>query len=156
VQIIAPYYRERVAIAWRRDALPVLDSLASLRGHAVAVAGQSLAGWLLIGADGGALRDTLVTRWPDGVAAATALRDGQVVAAAGLASELECVLGNDARFSIEALPAPRAPRDGWAVGCAVKKDAGDLALALQQAMQTLSASSQLRAIFEQRGVHWHL
>jgi ABC-type amino acid transport substrate-binding protein len=156
VQIVAPYYRERVAIARRRDALPVLDSLAALQGHAVAAAGQSLAGWLLIGADGGALRDTLVTRWPDGVVAATALRDGQVVAAAGLASELEHVLGNDARFVIEAMPAPRAPRDGWAIGCAVKKDAGDLALALQQAMQTLSASSQLRAIFEQRGVQWRL
>ena len=39
------------------------------------------------------------------------------------------VLGNDARFAIEELPAPREPRDGWAVGCALKKDAGDLALA---------------------------
>ena len=156
VQIIAPYYRERVAIARRRDALPVLDSLSALRGHAVAVAGQSLAGWLLIGADGGALRDTLLTRWPDGVAAATALRDGQVVAAAGLASELEHVLANDARFAIEALPAPRAPRDGWAVGCAVNKDFRDLALALQQAMQTLNESSQLRSMFEQRGVRWRL
>jgi ABC-type amino acid transport substrate-binding protein len=156
VQIVAPYYRERVAIARRRDALPALDSLAALRGQAVAVAGQSLAGWLLIGADGGALRDTLVTRWPDGVAAATALRDGKFIAAAGLSSELESVLGNDARFAIEALPAPRAPREGWPVGCAVKKGADDLALSLQHAMQTLSASSTLKAIFEQHNVRWHL
>jgi ABC-type amino acid transport substrate-binding protein len=156
VQIVAPYYRERVAIARRRDALPALDSLAALGGQAVAVAGLSLAGWLLIGANGGALRDTLVTRWPDGVAAAMALRDGHVVAAAGLASELESVLANDTRFAIEALPAPRAPRDGWAVGCAVKKDAGDLALALQQATQSLQATGELAAPFERRAVRWRL
>jgi ABC-type amino acid transport substrate-binding protein len=156
VRIVAPYYRERVAIARRRDALPVLDSLAALRGNAVAVAGQSLAGWLLIGADGGVLRDTLATRWPDGVAAATALRDGHVVAAAGLASELESVLANDTRFTIEALPAPRAPRQGWAIGCAVKKDAADLALALQQATQSLQATGELAMLFERRGVRWRL
>jgi ABC-type amino acid transport substrate-binding protein len=156
VQVVAPYYRERVAIARRRDAVPVLESLAALRGRPVAVAGQSLAGWLLIGADGGALRDTLVTRWPDGVAAARALRQGEVVAAAGLASELESVLGSDARFAIEPLPAPRAPNDGWAVGCAVKKDAVDLAEALQRAMQSLQTSGQLAAMFEGAGVRWRL
>lgn len=156
VQVVAPYYRERVAIARRLDALPALESLAALRGRPVAVAGQSLAGWLLIGADGGALRDTLVTRWPDGAAAARALREGQVEAAAGLASELESVLASDARFAIEPLPAPRAPSEGWAVGCAVKKDAADLAEALQRAMQSLQASGQLAAMFQSAGVRWRL
>jgi len=156
VQVVAPYYRERVAIARRRDALPALESLAVLRGHAVAVAGQSLAGWLLIGADGGVLRETLATQWPDGVAAATALREGRVAAAAGLASELEHVLGDDSRFAIEPLPAPRAPHDGWAIGCAVKKDAGELTTALQQAIETLRQSGRVAALFEQRGVRWRL
>jgi polar amino acid transport system substrate-binding protein len=156
VQVVAPYYRERVAIAWNRDALPQVESLAALRGRAVAVAGRSLAGWLLIGADGGALRDTLRTDAADGAVAATALRDGQVVAAAGFASELESVLGRDATFGIEPLPAPRAPRDGWAVGCAVKKEAVDLAEALQRAMQSLAASSRLSALFDQGGVRWQL
>jgi ABC-type amino acid transport substrate-binding protein len=156
VQIVAPYYRERVAIARQRDALPALESLAALRGRPVAVAGQSLAGWLLIGADGGALRESLRTHWPDGAAAAHALRKGEVEAAAGLASELESVLGADARFAIEPLPAPRAPTDGWAVGCAVKKDAVDLAEALQRAMQALQASGQLAAIFAGAGVGWRL
>jgi len=155
VQVVAPYYRERVAIAWRREALgPVLESLSALRGRPVAVAGQSLAGWLLIGADGGALRETLSTRWRDGVAAAATLRDADAVAAGGLVSELESVLHGDDRFAIAPLPAPRAPADGWAVGCAVRKDADDLALALQQAMQSLQASGELAASFERRGVRW--
>jgi len=156
VQILAPYYRERVALAYRRDALPRVDSLAALRGHAVAVAGQSLAGWLLIGADDGALRADLHTRCSDGVAAAQALREGSVVAAAGLASELESALARDERFAIEPLPAPRAPRDGWAVGCAVRKEAASLALALQQAAAQLQASGATPAIFEHHSVHWRL
>jgi ABC-type amino acid transport substrate-binding protein len=155
VQVVAPYYRERLAIAWRREALgPALESLSALRGKPVAVAGQSLAGWLLIGADGGALRETLSTRWADGVAAAQSLRGGDAVAAGGLASELEAALHGDDRFAIAPLPAPRAPAGGWAVGCAVRKDAGDLALALQQAMQSLQASGELALAFERRGVRW--
>jgi ABC-type amino acid transport substrate-binding protein len=154
VQVVAPYYRERVAIAWDRRALPALDSLGALRGRPVAVAGQSLAGWLLIGAEHGALRDTLQTRFADGVAAATALAAGSVVAAAGHASELEAVLARDPRYAIEPLPAPRAPREGWVVGCAVKKESTDLARALQQAMETIAAASHVRSAFEKRGVRW--
>lgn len=156
VQILAPYYRERVAIAWRKEALPRVETMADLRGVPVAVAGQSLAGWLMIGADGGALRESLSTRWPDGAAAAQALKDGRVSAAAGLASELESMLVGDERFVVGPLPSPRAPRDGWAVGCAVKKDAQDLALALQQAMRELSDTSQLESLFQQQGVTWRL
>jgi hypothetical protein len=75
-----------------------------------------------------------------------------VVAAAGLASELESVLAGDARFALQPLPAPRAPRDGWAVGCAVRKDAQELATALQQGMEALRAGGRLREIFRSHRV----
>ena len=55
VSIFAPYWRERVVMARNLEQLPVLESLAQLAGQPVAVPGQSLAGWLLIGAEGGAL-----------------------------------------------------------------------------------------------------
>lgn len=156
VQIVAPYYRERVLLAFDRQVLPQLHELAQLRAVKVAVAGQSLAGWLLIGAEEGMLRDHLSTRFPDGVAAAQALREGRVGAAAGLASELETVLANDPRFALAPLPAPRAPKEGWAVGCAVKKDAADLAGAITNAMQRLQAERRLESLFSSRGVSWHL
>lgn len=156
VQLLAPYYRERVAIAWRRERGATLESLADLRGQAVAVAGQSLAGWLMIGAEGGLLRDSLRTRLADGSAAARALRDGEVVAAGGLSSELESVLGGDPRFVVGPLPVPRAPRDGWAVGCAVRKESQDLAQALQAAMRALADEGRLRAVFAERNVRWVL
>jgi len=155
VAIFAPYYRERVMLAWDRERGPLPESLAALKGMPVAVSGQSLAGWLMIGAEAGALRDSLSTRYADGAEAAGALRDGRVAAAAGLASELESVLADRPRYAILPLPAPRAPHDGWAVGCAVKRDATDLAQALQQRVNELSADGRLRAIFQRHGVAWH-
>jgi ABC-type amino acid transport substrate-binding protein len=154
VRIVAPYYRERVAIARRLDRLPQLETLAQLAGHALSVPGKSLAGWLLLGADGGAYREQLTTHWTDGVAAAGALQRGEVDAAAGQLSELESVLRDDMRFAITPLPSPRAPRDGWAVGMAVKRDAIDLAQALQAALNELAASGRLGQMFARGNVNW--
>lgn len=153
VRIFAPYYRERVMMARDRKLLPELPSLASLKGLKVAVSGQTLAGWLMIGADGGAYRQQLLTNWKDGTEAARALQRGEVAAAAGNASELESVLRGDDRFVIEPLPVPRM-HDGWAVGCAVKSDAGDLAQAVQLAMTDLAHGGTLAAIFNQANVSW--
>jgi len=153
-RIFAPYCRERVVLARRLDRLPQLDSLSALGDAKVAVAGQTLAGWLMIGADGGAYRNQLSTQWKDGAEAARALQRGEVAAAAGLASEMESVLQGDARFAIAPLPSPRAQRHGWAVGLAVKKDATDLAQALQAAVNDLTHSGRLREMFERAQVAW--
>lgn len=155
VSIFAPYCRERVAIARRLEQLPQLDSFSQLRGQAIAVPGQSLAGWLLIGADDGAYKNQLNTRWKDGAEAARALRRGEVAVAAGLASELESVLRGDTRFAVSPLPSPRAPRDGWAVGMAVKRDAVELAQALQRSVNALAASGRLQEMFLRGNLAWH-
>src|SRR5207253_3724893 len=47
VSIFAPYYSDRVMIARRLDRLPHLETLAQLGDRPVAVAGLSLAGWLM-------------------------------------------------------------------------------------------------------------
>jgi ABC-type amino acid transport substrate-binding protein len=153
-RIFAPYCRERVVLARRLDRLPQLDSLSALGDAKVAVPGQTLAGWLMIGADGGAYRNQLSTTWKDGTEAALALQRGEVAAAAGLASEMESVLHGDARFAIAPLPSPRAQRNGWAVGLAVKKDATDLAQALQAAVNDLTHKGRLREMFERADVAW--
>ena len=154
VSIFGPYYRDRVAIARRLDQLPRLEALSQLAGLKVAVPGQSLAGWLLIGADGGAYRNDLVTQWKDGTQAARALQRGEFAAAAGLVSELESVLRGDPRFAITPMPSPRAPREGWTVGMAVKRDAATLAEALQRALNELAASGRVREMFARANVDW--
>lgn len=152
VMVLAPYYRERVLLALRRDQLGKVEALADLQGHPVAVAGQSLAGWVLAGA----VKEGLVTVFADGTGAARALLDGQVHAAAGLASELESVLAGDPRFALQPLPSPRVPAAGWPVGCAVRKGADALAGALQEAIQSLQGNGQLKAIFARHHVSWVL
>ncbi|WP_157269783.1 substrate-binding periplasmic protein [Azohydromonas aeria] len=154
VSIFGPYYRDRVAVARRLDALPTLESLSQLGKAQVAVPGLSLAGWLLIGADGGAYKEQLHTKLKDGVEAAKSLQRGEVQAAAGLMSELQSVLRGDERFAIEPLPSPRAPREGWAVGMAVKKDATELSHALQGALNGLVKDGRLAAMFERHNVAW--
>ena len=153
VNIFAPYYRERVMIARNLQAVPTMESLDSFKGKTIAVPGLSLAGWLLIGADSGKYREQLTTKWKDGAEAAQALARGEVAAAAGHASELESVLASDPRFAIEALPLPRM-RDGWVIGCAVKKASTDLAQAVQGAMNELAAKGTLKTIFASAKVAW--
>jgi ABC-type amino acid transport substrate-binding protein len=153
VQIFAPYYRERNAIARDVTVVPRMESLDDLAGRKIAVPGQSLAGWLLIGSEGGRYRDQLSTKWADGVEAAQALKRGEVAAAAGLASELESALVGDPRFVIEPLPLPRM-RDGWVVGLAVRKESTDLAQALQAAVNRMVESGQMQQIFAAHKVGW--
>ena len=154
VRIFAPYWRDRVMIARDVDQLPHLETLAQLNGKAVAVSGQTLAGFLMIGADGGAYKQQLTTTWRDGVEAAQALKRGESAAAAGLESELESVLAGDPRFVITPLPTVSNSRSGWAVGLAVKKDAVDLATALQAAIDGLAGDRRLQQIFGKGHVAW--
>jgi ABC-type amino acid transport substrate-binding protein len=153
VNIFAPYYRERLVMARDVKRVPKGEALADFAGQKIAVAGQSLAGWLMIGADGGGWREQLVTTWKDGAAAARALLGGEVGAAAGQSSEMESVLAGDARFVIEPLPVPRM-RDGWVIGCAVKRESTDLAQAVQAAINTLAASGELGRIFAKAKLSW--
>jgi len=154
VRIFAPYYREPVMLARRLDRLPHLETMSQLGDQRVAVAGLSLAGWLMLGADGGAYRNQLSTHCKDGAEAARALKRGDVAAAAGLASELESELRGDSRFAISALPSPRAPREGWAVGMAVKRDADELGDALARSVAELVASGRMAQMFARGNVNW--
>ena len=153
VTILAPYFRERVMVARDLRLAPKMETLDDLAGKRIAVPGQSLAGWLLIGTDSGKYREQLTTQWKDGAAAAQALQRGEVAAAAGHGSELESVLGGDERYAIEPLPLPRM-REGWAVGLAVKKEADDLAAALQSAINQLASSGELGRMFAAGRVGW--
>lgn len=154
VQIFGPYYRERVAIARELAVVPTLDALSDVGKRTIAVPGLSLAGWLLLGADGGAYRDQASTRYADGTAAAAALKRGEVPLAAGLMSELESVLRGDARYAVTPLPSPRAPRDGWAIGMAVKRDAAGLAQALQGGLNEVARNGRLGEMFARANVAW--
>ena len=64
------------------------------------------------------------------------------------------MLRGDARFAVTPLPLPRAPRHGWAVGMAVKRDSAELAQALQAAVDDLAASGRLAQTFARGNLVW--
>ena len=154
VLIFAPYYRETVALAHHVGRVPQLEGMADLKKLKVAVAGQTLAGWLLIGADGGAYREQLLTRMDDGTAAARMLLSEEVAVAAGNASELHSVLKGNRQYRVIPMPVPRTPRAGWAVGMAVKRNATDLARALQTAVNNMAKDDRMANIFTAHHVPW--
>lgn len=154
VKVLAPYYRDRVMLARNLEQVPKLDSMAALANQRIAVAGVSLSGWLMLGADGGAYKNQMITQWKDGAECAQALLRGEFTVAGGMASELESVLRGNPKFAIEPMPTPRAPRDGWAAGLAVKTDNVELAQALQAAMNQLTEQGKLRDVFERHNVTW--
>jgi ABC-type amino acid transport substrate-binding protein len=154
VLIFAPYFRESIVMARNLEKIPKLEDLSDLKKEPVAVAGQTLSGWLMIGADKGAYQEQLSTKFDDGTVAARALLEGKVSAAVGQYSELHSVLKNDTRFAIEPLPVPRAPRTAWPIGMAVKKEATDLARALQTSSVAMAQDGRLRSIFAEFGVPW--
>jgi polar amino acid transport system substrate-binding protein len=154
VLIFAPYFRESIVMARNLDKIPKLEGLADLKKEPVAVAGQTLSGWLMIGADNGAYQEQLQTKFDDGTVAARALLEGKVSAAVGQYSELHSVLKTDPRFAIEPLPVPRAPRSAWPIGMAVKKEATELAKVLQASSVAMAQDGRLRSIFAEFGVPW--
>jgi ABC-type amino acid transport substrate-binding protein len=153
VSIFAPYYRERLVIARDIRAVPKMETMGDFKGHRIAVPGQSLAGWLLIGSDNGAYRDQLDTKLADSTQAAKLMMEGKVQAAAGHASEIESTLQGDARFVVEPLPLPRM-RDGWPIGCAVKREASDLAQLIKATVEKMNADGSMKSMFAQHKVTW--
>nr|WP_314628878.1 transporter substrate-binding domain-containing protein [uncultured Noviherbaspirillum sp.] len=151
VEIFAPYYRETVRLARSKDAVPRYDGLDAMLGRDIGVEKVSLAAMLLLGEGDGRFRGH-VRIYPTAVDALQDLKAGKLAGVLAHRSEIESVVGADARFDVQQVAFQRLPPQGWAIGMAVKKDARDLAEALQQAAAELTASGEMARIFARHGV----
>ena len=151
VEIFAPYYRETVRLARSKEAVPRYDGLDAMLGRDIGVEKVSLAAILLLGEGDGKFRDH-VRIYPTAVDALQDLKAGKLAGVLAHRSEIESVIGADSRFDLQQVQFQRLPAQGWAVGMAVKKDARDLAEALQQAAAELTASGEMARIFAKHGV----
>lgn len=77
-----------------------------------------------------------------------------LAAAGDWSSELESVLCGHAGVAIRPLPAPRAARDGWATGLALKGDSSARAQALQAAVNSLAGSGRKAGMFTRHNAAW--
>ena len=151
VEIFAPYYRETVRLVRSKEAVPRYEGMDSMLGKDIGVEKISIAAVLLLGEGDGKFRDH-VRIYPTAVEALQDLKAGKLAGVLAHRSEIESVVGGDARFELQQVQFQRLPQQGWAVGMAVKKDARDLAEALQQAAAELTASGEMARIFAKHGV----
>ncbi|WP_229512545.1 ABC transporter substrate-binding protein [Massilia sp. AB1] len=149
VRIFAPYYVESLRLARSAAAIPQLQGVDSLAGKRIGVEKVSIAGMLMLGE--ARLREQ-VRIYPTAGEALAALKAGALDAVLAKRSEVETALRDDPAFPVEELAFQRMPRNGWAVGMAVRKDNEDLARRLQAAVNEMTASGELAALFEKHGV----
>ena len=152
VEIFAPYHVEAVRLVRDTQALPQFYGITSLAGRRVGVEQISISAMVLLGEGQGRLRDG-VRIFPTAAQALQQLKAGQLDAVLANRSEIEAALGGDARYRMEPLAFERLPRNGWAVGMAVRKDDTELARRLQAALNDMAASGELRDIFAAHGVN---
>ncbi|PWF55617.1 substrate-binding periplasmic protein [Massilia glaciei] len=151
VQIFAPYHVETVRLVRSAAAIASFDGIESLRGKRIGVEKVSIAGMLMLGEADGKFRDD-VRIFPSAAEALEQLKAGRLDAVLANRSEIEAVFRGDPAFPLHALAFERLPRAGWALGMAVRKDEIDMARLLQSAMNALSESGELKAIFAKHGV----
>jgi ABC-type amino acid transport substrate-binding protein len=151
VKVFAPYFREKVQLVRDTKRIPNLDSFAALNTELIGVEGGSLAHTVLLGLDGGRLRPN-VRQFRNTSEAVVELRAGRLAAVMALRSELQASVKGISGFEISDPAVPGLPPSGWILGVAVKAENEDLARALQQAMNELTAEGAVGRIFDKYGV----
>ena len=151
VRIFAPYYVETLRLVRSARSVPEYEGMASLAGKRIGVEKVSLSGMLMLGEGEGRFRDQ-VHIYPSAGEALAALRSGSLDAVLAKRSEIEAAMRGDPAFPLEEVAFQRMPRAGWAVGMAVRTDNEELARRLQAALNEMSASGELAALFAKHGV----
>jgi ABC-type amino acid transport substrate-binding protein len=151
VEFFAPYHRERYAIGRQLEKLPTLESLEPFEKLSYAVEDNSMAEMVMLSTDNGRYRDK-IKPFLTAAEAIDALKSGTVAATVAQLGELEGGLAGDSRFAIELPPQPVLQMRQWALGLAVKAESGDLATALQRAMDELLADGTVKGIMQRYGV----
>ena len=152
VEIFAPYHLETVRLVSNNKTVPNFEGLNSLAGKKIGVEKISIAAVVMLGEENGKYREN-VKIFPTAVEALEKLKAGELDAVLANRSEIESVLKDDPNFAMNSVQFQRLPRQGWAVGMAVKKDELELAKLLQAATNDLSVSGELKNIFMKHGVH---
>ena len=151
VRIFAPYYVETLRLVRSERSIPRFDDLDALTGKRIGVEKVSIAGMLMLGEGNGRFREQ-VRIFPSAGEALLALKGGALDAVLAKRAEIEAVMRGDPAFPLNDVTFQRLPRSGWAVGMAVRKDDEELGRRLQAALNEMTASGELKALFARHGV----
>ena len=151
VTILAPYHVETLRLVRSAKSIPAFDSLDALAGKKIGVEKVSIAGMVMLGEGNGRFASN-VKIFSTPAEALEKLKAGELDAVLATRSEIEAVMRGDPAFPLHDVSFQRLPRAGWAVGMAVRKDDTEVARLLQAAMNEMTASGELKAIFARHGV----
>lgn len=152
VRLLAPYSRERLAIARDQAKIPQADDLSFLDQQLIGVEEASLGSIILLSYEGGKYRER-VRHFKSTSLAVAALLRGEVGAVLAQQGEVEGLLKGKSGMAIAPPPmlGPLANRQ-WAVGLAVKSAHTALAESIDGAMVEMSRDGELDAIFAKHGL----
>lgn len=152
VRFVAPYSRERLAVARDPKRVPRLDDLNDLDGLPIGVEDASLASIVLLSERGGRFRDKL-RHFKTPAAAIEALQRGEIAAVIAQWGEAQGLLAGKGDFPVVPMPvvAGLGTRQ-WVVGMAVPKGHDSLGDAVESAMTALVADGTIDRIFASHGV----
>lgn len=152
VRLLAPYSRERLAIARDKAKIPQADDLSFLDQQLIGVEDASLGSIILLSYEGGRYRDRVKHFKSTSLAVAAMLR-GEVAAVLAQQGEVEGLLKGKSGVAIAPPPmvGPLANRQ-WTVGLAVKSAHKALAESIDGAMAEMTRDGELDAIFGKHGL----
>lgn len=155
VAIVAPYYREGLAMVCGPEGGDCDAPPAQFRGKRLAAETATVSDAYLLGSFGGVLRGD-VHHYPSGYQAMAAVGEGKADMAMGTRAQVEAALHDFPAAGLHRRkgPIPTLPSPGWDIGLAVKDNSRSLGDALEAGMAQLGASGELAAIFARHGVEW--
>lgn len=153
VEFIAPYHRERYAVAYDRRRVDNLDSMLPFEKLPFGVVVDTLPDSLMLSADGGRYRDQL-RHFKTLADAVTALRSGDVAGVMALQGELEASVAGDTNFPVGQPPLAMLNSRQWPVGIAIRKGEPQLGRAIMAAMNALIAEGEIKRILARHHINW--
>lgn len=154
VRLLAPYNRERLAIARDVGKIPSFDDLSFLDQQLIGAEEASLASIVLLSYDGGKYRERVRHFKSPSLAVAAMLR-GEVGAVMLQQGEAEGLLNGKSGVAISLPPmmGPLAQRQ-WSVGLAVKSAHKALAEAIEVAMAEMVRDGEMEKLFAKYGMKY--
>lgn len=153
VEFIAPYHRERYAVAYDKRRVDNLETMAPFEKLPCGVVVDTLPDSLMLSADGGRYRSQL-KHYKTLADAMAALRSGEVAGVMALQGELEGAVAGDANFPVGPAPIALLNTRQWPVGIAIRKGEQQLGLAIMEAMNALIADGEIERIMARHSIKW--
>lgn len=153
VEFIAPYHRERYAVAYDRRRVDNLETMAPFEKLPCGVVVDTLPDSLMLSADGGRYRSQL-KHYKTLTEAMAALRSGEVAGVMALQGELEGAVAGDANFPVSPAPIALLNTRQWPVGIAIRKGEQQLGRAIMEAMNALVADGEIERIMARHNIKW--